>query len=247
MKIEDIQNALKKAGFDPGPIDGVMGKHTRDALRAFQKDYKLTPDGIFGPRTEAVMIAGHFLEPELVEQPDEAEQRPVKSLLNNDGTTQPKATRPIHTLVIHCTATPEGREFSREQINAMHVARGFSKIGYHRIIHLDGTVDIGRLDSEIGAHVAGHNVGTLGFSYIGGLARNGRAKDTRTPQQRAKLSLLIEATAKKYSLRAVVGHRDLSPDKDHDGIVEPWEWVKECPCFDAIPEYGYLLRKARHK
>jgi N-acetylmuramoyl-L-alanine amidase len=45
-------------------------------------------------------------------------------------------------------------------------------------------------------------------------------------------------------LRAVVGHRDLSPDLDHDGVVEPHEWVKQCPCFDAIPEYGALLKDA---
>jgi N-acetyl-anhydromuramyl-L-alanine amidase AmpD len=46
---------------------------------------------------------------------------------------------------------------------------------------------------------------------------------------------------RRHKLRLVLGHRDLSPDRDHDGVVEPFEWVKVCPCFDAAPEYGALL------
>jgi hypothetical protein len=53
--------------------------------------------------------------------------------------------------------------------------------------------------------------------------------------------LTKEAIA-KYKLRAVLGHRDLSPDKDKDGQVEPHEWVKMCPCFNAAPEYAELLK-----
>jgi N-acetylmuramoyl-L-alanine amidase len=151
--------------------------------------------------------------------------------------------RPIHTLVIHCTATPEGKEFTRKQINDMHVARGFSGIGYHKIIHLDGKIEQGRPQNAIGAHVAGHNIGTLGYSYIGGVDKNGKAKDTRTPEQKAALERLVKEAVKDHGIRAVLGHRDLSPDLDHDGIVEKHEWIKMCPCFDVIPEYGHLLRK----
>jgi N-acetylmuramoyl-L-alanine amidase len=150
--------------------------------------------------------------------------------------------RPIHTLVWHCTATPEGREFTRAEIDAMHRARGFAKIGYHRLVHLDGSVSIGRLDSDVGAHVAGHNTGTLGFSYVGGLNAAGKPADTRTPAQKATMERLTRETLAAYpAIKAVVGHRDLSPDSDGDGQVEPHEWVKICPCFDAIPEYRHLL------
>jgi N-acetylmuramoyl-L-alanine amidase len=151
------------------------------------------------------------------------------------------SSRRIHTLVWHCTATPEGKEFTRAQIKAMHVARGFRDIGYHLLIHLDGSTSPGRPEGEIGAHVAGHNLGTLGYSYIGGLDSRGKAKDTRTPQQKATMVRVTETAIRKYKLRAVLGHRDLSPDLDHDGLVEPHEWVKQCPCFDAAPEYAGLL------
>jgi N-acetylmuramoyl-L-alanine amidase len=149
--------------------------------------------------------------------------------------------RRIHTLVWHCTATPEGKDYTRAQIKAMHVARGFRDIGYHKIIHLDGKVSPGRPESEIGAHVAGHNLGTLGYSYIGGLDKKGKAKDTRTPAQKAAMIKLTKEAISRYKLRAVLGHRDLSPDLDHDGMVEPHEWVKQCPCFNAAPEYAGLL------
>ena len=151
--------------------------------------------------------------------------------------------RPIHTLVWHCTATPEGREFSRADIDKMHRARGFKKIGYHKLIHLDGSVSDGRDESEIGAHVAGHNTGTIGYSYVGGVDKNNKAKDTRTEAQRATMLRLTKEAIAKYKLRAVLGHRDLSPDKDGDGQVEPHEWIKMCPCFDVVPEYGFLLKQ----
>jgi N-acetyl-anhydromuramyl-L-alanine amidase AmpD len=124
----------------------------------------------------------------------------------------------------------------------MHKARGFKKIGYHKIIHLDGSWEQGRDDSELGAHVAGHNTGSLGFSYIGGLDKNGKAKDTRTPAQKRTMLELTREAVEKYRLRMIVGHRDLSPDRDQDGVVEPSEWVKVCPCFDVIPEYAHLLK-----
>lgn len=249
MTLEEYQEALKNAGCNPGHIDGVMGRETRLAIRKFQKKHKLRVDGIIGPATRSLL--GQFIEDAKEQEEDDEDHEEVLSravtnkLVGNDGTSQPKAKRPIHTLVIHCTATPEGKEFTREQINQMHLDRGFRKIGYHRLFHLDGSVDIGRMDEEIGAHVAGHNTGTLGFSYVGGLNRFKKAKDTRTPQQKDSLKRVILDTALKYNLRAIVGHRDLSPDKDQDGVVEPWEWVKECPCFNAIPEYAHLLRKKK--
>jgi len=149
--------------------------------------------------------------------------------------------RRIHTLVWHCTATPEGKDYTRAQIKAMHVARGFRDIGYHKIIHLDGKVSPGRPESEIGAHVKWHNLGTLGYSYVGGLDKKGKAKDTRTPAQKAAMIKLTKEAISRYKLRAVLGHRDLSPDLDHDGMVEPHEWVKQCPCFNAALEYAGLL------
>lgn len=153
--------------------------------------------------------------------------------------------RTIDTLVWHCTATIEGREFTVGQIRRMHIKRGFSDIGYHRLVHLDGSVSMGRRFADIGAHVAGHNARSLGFAYVGGLNAAGVAADTRTLAQRAAMERITKETLALFpGIRVVVGHRDLSPDADGDGVVEPHEWVKVCPCFDAAREYAHLVGAA---
>lgn len=151
--------------------------------------------------------------------------------------------RPIDTLYWHCTATPEGREVSVKEIDQWHKANGWKGIGYHKVVHLDGTVSDGRPESEIGAHVQGHNTGSLGYVYVGGLSRDGKTpKDTRTPAQKAAMERISREAVAKYHLKAIKGHRDASPDKDGDGVIEPHEWIKACPCFNAIPEYEHLLK-----
>jgi N-acetylmuramoyl-L-alanine amidase len=137
-------------------------------------------------------------------------------------------------IVIHCTATPEGRQFTVPEITAMHKARGFSTIGYHYLIGVNGETWPGRSpDNSIGAGVAGHNYNTLHVSYVGGVDARGNPKDTRTAAQKAAMKKLVAELQAKYPHALVLGHRDLSPDKDHDGVVEPSEWVKACPCFSA--------------
>lgn len=153
--------------------------------------------------------------------------------------------RPIHTAVVHCTATPEGRSYTVAAIRKMHLARGFSDVGYHFLIDLDGTVLIGRPIEKVGAHVQGHNAGSVGISYIGGVTASGKAKDTRTAAQKESLRRLLADLVAKYPIKKIVGHRDLSPDMNRDGKVSPNEWVKECPCFNAIPEYADLLKARR--
>lgn len=140
-------------------------------------------------------------------------------------------------IVIHCTATLAHQDFRRAEIEAMHKKRGWKQIGYHYLITLDGTVEVGRApDSSIGAHVQGFNDRTLGIAYVGGL-RSSDAKpwDTRTPDQLMAMLVLLRVLIKKYPTAVILGHRDLSPDSDDDGVVEPHEWMKQCPCFDAGP------------
>lgn len=137
-------------------------------------------------------------------------------------------------IVIHCTATREGQYQDVKSITAMHKARGFASIGYHYLIGLDGTIWKGRTpDDSVGAGVAGYNSSTLHVCYVGGLDAAGNAKDTRTPAQRASLAKLCRDLQARYTQARILGHRDLSPDKDHDGVVEPHEWIKQCPCFSA--------------
>lgn len=153
--------------------------------------------------------------------------------------------RPINLAVVHCTATPEGKPFTVADIDRMHRARGWSGIGYHFLIGLNGEIWTGRPIEKIGAHVQGHNTGSVGISYVGGVTASGKAKDTRTPAQKAALRELLGTLVLRHPIKRIVGHRDLSPDMNGDGKISSNEWTKQCPCFDAIPEYADLLGKRR--
>ena len=217
-----VQTALSALGYDPGPVDGQVGPKTRAAVRAFQRDHKLLADGVVGPVTRGALGL--------------ATETPVKS-------TRPRGGRVIHTLVWHCTATHEGDYQDVASITDMHRARGFRTIGYHGLILLDGDFAPGRPEEEVGAHVENFNTGSLGYSYVGGLeANSNKAKDTRNAAQKATMLEVTKSAIERLELRTVAGHRDFSPDLDQDGLVEPHEWVKVCPCFNAIAEYGHLLR-----
>lgn len=142
--------------------------------------------------------------------------------------------RQITHIVIHCSATPEGREVSVKEIDRWHRARGFAKIGYHYVIHLDGSIDKGRDESEAGAHVSGHNATTIGVCYIGGVDANdiNKAKDTRTPAQKVAMEKLVRELLAKYPGAEVLGHRDFP------GVA------KACPSFDARKWWAEVKDKA---
>lgn len=67
--------------------------------------------------------------------------------------------------------------------------------------------------------------------------KKGKAVDNRTEEQKKSLITLLTQLNKKYPDAEILGHRDISPDKNHNGVVDPWERIKECPCFDAKVEY----------
>lgn len=132
--------------------------------------------------------------------------------------------RTINEIIVHCTATPEGKDYTVEDITRWHKDRGFKTIGYHYVVYRDGSVHEGRPLSEVGAHCIGHNAHSIGVCYIGGLTADGRkAKDTRTLEQKEALVLLLVRLKKKFPLAKIHGHRDFA--------------AKECPSFDATREY----------
>lgn len=154
----------------------------------------------------------------------------------------------IDAIVVHCSATRAGQDIGRKEINQMHVARGFQCIGYNYVVRLDGTVEVGRSLTIDGAHCnskgfsgVSYNKHSIGICYVGGLDVHGKAKDTRTPEQKKALRELIAKLVKEYPIKEILGHRDTSPDLNGDGVVEPYEWTKMCPCFDAAEEYKDLL------
>ena len=120
--------------------------------------------------------------------------------------------RTINLIVVHCSATQGNRMLSPEALDLMHRR-----------------------------HVKCFNANSIGICYEGGLDCRGRPADTRTPEQRAALRLLVHQLLEKFPDCRVCGHRDLSPDKNGNGEIEPEEWMKACPCFDAEEEFKELV------
>lgn len=151
----------------------------------------------------------------------------------------------IDAIVIHCSATKEGMDFKVDDIDRMHKERGFSQVGYHYVIDLDGTVEKGRPDTMVGAHTntkgfsnKSYNYHSIGVCYIGGVDKNGKPKDTRTKEQKKAMSELVYSLMDKYpNIKEVIGHRDTSPDLNGDGKITKNEFIKQCPVFDVRAEF----------
>lgn len=132
--------------------------------------------------------------------------------------------RKINEIIVHCAATPEGKNFKAADIDRWNRERKMKCIGYHYVVDLDGTVEPGRPESEIGAHCLGHNQYSIGVCYVGGLAADGKTpKDTRTAAQKEALLALLNKLRAKYPNASIHGHRDFA--------------AKACPSFDATREY----------
>lgn len=141
--------------------------------------------------------------------------------------------RTITLLIVHCSATPEGKDYTVEDIDRWHKARGFNcqgiHIGYHYVVYRDGSVHTGRPESMIGAHCKDHNTHSIGICYIGGLDKDKNPKDTRTPAQKAALLKLLTDLKQKYPRALIMGHNVFAN--------------KSCPCYDAASEYKHLQPK----
>lgn len=190
-------------------VDGIFGELTEEAVKEYQRTHGLLADGIVGDKTWAKF--------------------------NNSSLK--KSNRSINEIIVHCSATKEGQDFTVADITKWHKQRGFTTIGYHYVIYRDGSLHEGRNINVSGAHCTGHNTHSIGICYIGGLSANGKCKDTRTEKQKKALLNLLTNLRKLYPKAKIIGHRDTSPDKNGNGIIEPKEWVKECPSFDAKTEY----------
>lgn len=143
--------------------------------------------------------------------------------------------RIINYLVVHCTAGSQNEKLP--DLIAWFRARGWKNNGYH--IWIDGQGirhDITPLEN-IANGVAGHNANSVHVSYAGGVDSNGHAVDNRTDAQKAMLITVLKELKQKFPTAKILGHRDLSPDKNKNGKIDSYEWIKYCPCFDAISEY----------
>lgn len=181
--------------------DGIFGEITKNAVIAFQKSKGLVSDGIVGAKTWAALGA-----------------------IESDGLNY-STKRKITEIIVHCTATKEGVNQTVAQIRKYHVEqRGWSDIGYHYVVYLDGTIHAGRPLGKAGAHCIGHNQNSIGVCYVGGCASDGKTpKDTRTDAQKAGLLKLIKRLKAEYPQATVHGHYEFAR--------------KACPCFNAFKEY----------
>ncbi len=149
----------------------------------------------------------------------------VASLVDTAGPPPtPPAPRQVDKIIVHCSATPEGRDVTVEDIDLWHRRRGFLEVGYHYVVSLDGTVHPARDEQKTGAHTLGHNAHSIGICYIGGTDTEGNPKDTRTPAQRESLLRLLLHLTTKYPDATIHGHNEFA--------------ATSCPCFDVSAEYG---------
>ena len=177
--------------------DGIFGAMTEEAVKEYQRQNGLIADGIVGDKTWAAMLAKS------------------DSLI--------KSKRNIKEIIVHCTATPEGRPVTIKEITNWHKQRGFSTIGYHYVVMLDGSVQNGRDVNVAGAHCTNHNSISIGVCYVGGCDKQMKAKDTRTDAQKRALLDLLKRLRIMYPAAKIYGHRDFAN--------------KACPSFDARNEY----------
>lgn len=177
--------------------DGIFGAITEEAVKEYQRQNGLIADGIVGDKTWAAMLTKS------------------DSLI--------KSKRNIKEIIVHCTATPEGRPVTIKEITNWHKQRGFSTIGYHYVVMLDGSVQNGRDVNVAGAHCTNHNSISIGVCYVGGCDKQMKAKDTRTDAQKRALLDLLKRLRIMYPAAKIYGHRDFAN--------------KACPSFDARNEY----------
>lgn len=109
--------------------------------------------------------------------------------------------REIKSIILHCSATPDGKDFTVADITQWHKERGFKTIGYHYVVYRDGTVHNGRPVEQIGAHCEGYNKNSIGVCYIGGLTADGKTpKDTRTSEQKEALYQLCYDLMDRFNI-----------------------------------------------
>jgi N-acetylmuramoyl-L-alanine amidase len=175
--------------------DGIFGYETDAAVRRFQETNGLKADGIVGVGT-LIRLCGFMFLP---------------------------VDRTITEIIVHCTATPEGKDFTVDDIRRWHKEQGWSDIGYHYVIYRDGSIHEGRDVRYSGAHCTGHNANSIGVVYIGGVDKDKKVKDTRTKAQKRALLQVMRTLRAAYPSARIYGHRDFAK--------------KDCPSFDAKEEY----------
>lgn len=143
--------------------------------------------------------------------------------------------RSIKRIFVHCTAGSQRQKIA--DLQAEFKRKGWKHPGYHYVIQADGTITQLLGEQFVSNGVKGYNSTAVNVAYMGGIDAQGKAVDNRTPEQKASLVKLLKELKGRYPKAEILGHRDISPDTNGNGIVDSWERIKECPCFNAKDEY----------
>jgi N-acetylmuramoyl-L-alanine amidase len=160
--------------------------------------------------------------------------------------------RPIHTIIVHCSATPpdwmegQGVEAQLAEIRRWHQARGWRREGYHFLIGRDGKIAKGRPIEEVGAHVKGHNTGSIGVCLVGGKWPQGawgvktdKFSDHFTPEQDRALRWLLTDLGEQFpSVKHIRGHNDYTDSKGCPSF-EVSDWLKAEPTVTPTPKANW--------
>lgn len=191
--------------------DGIFGAYTERAVKELQLKHGLSADGVVGTKTWALLEGGDSADAKL---------------------TGAKGGRDIKRLFVHATASNQ-RTTTVNTLKAEFKARGWKNPGYHYVVFPDGKVVQMLSEGLVANGVKGYNSTAVHVSWVGGY----KGVDNRTEAQKASLLRILKELRGKYPSAEILGHRDISRDTNHNGIVDPWERIKECPCFEAKKEY----------
>ena len=144
--------------------------------------------------------------------------------------------RTIKYIAVHCTAGSQHTTI--KELQQEFKRKWWKSPSYHYVVAADGTITQLLSEEKPSNGVKGYNNVLINVAYIGGIDAEGKPTDNRTAEQKTALRALLKLLHGKYPAAIIQGHRDFSPDLNHDGRITPGEYIKACPCFDAKAEYA---------
>lgn len=194
--------------------DGIFGAQTETKVKEWQAAHGLDADGIVGAKTWAAMG------------------------VTGNAAAGVQNTRKITHIFVHCAASAQSMT-PQELLNFFYKVKRWSRPGYHYVVGADGTITNIWPESKYSNGVKNMNSHSINVAWIGGVTKeHPNGIDNRTDRQKTALRHLMKELRGKYPTAKIMGHRDTSPDVNGNGIIDPWERIKACPCFDAMVEYG---------
>lgn len=241
-RVKALQTVLNRVMDYHLVCDGDFGEKTEKAVIAFQTEHVdengvfLLADGIVGEKT--VWALGNIVGSDFIKTLYPTVDIPSFA----SGLVLKKATKRVRGIVLHCTAEKENEcdKTDAKKIDRIHKSRGWSGIGYNYLIKRDGTIENGRDVNVRAAHTDAKNTlvkdrydlntYALGIVYVGGLDKNGKAKDTRTDAQKKSEKWLVRMLMDMYGLT-------LNEVYCHNQFAN-----KACPCY-KIEDFRKEMRE----